>query len=392
MSVSGVFASKTSFLEEKKKIESLPTSQELASFISQSVRDIREVRLSRYSPSLRIPEARSTTIRTGTRAQVLRWGPDVRVYLGSKDPSVREVERSFRQHLKWDFEENRPVRSASKKTRPPTLDNVIFGFRYLCRHFKRVEKENGGVVRVAVDKPDEKCEPAKKEGAVGHAKRREKELLKRDVTAPEKKSLPYKVTGTKKGTIPVVLEKRKHGKTVTVIRNVHGDAKKLLVEMKHVLGTGGSVVPMRDESKSPKDHARELKQQKRSKKKRGERMGGEIYQVEIQGDHLKRVSAFLRKKGGFKGVRAASDSAKSRRRHGNRSNTTTMSDADDAGKSVDRQKKKIHPDMPDLSKPLDNKTVKTMKPTVLKLVLKARGLSTQGSKKELIKRVLESNA
>ena len=52
-------------------------------------------------------------------------------------------------------------------------------------------------------------------------------------------------------------------------------------------------------------------------------------------------------------------------------------------------KKKSNADDIDLTK-LDKKTIKKMKPNDLKNVLKKLGLSTQGNKKELIKRVESS--
>ena len=62
----------------------------------------------------------------------------VKVYLGNKNPSVREIERSFRQHMNWDFEKNKPV----KRAPPPKLNEVIFGLVYLKRHFEGVESDS----------------------------------------------------------------------------------------------------------------------------------------------------------------------------------------------------------------------------------------------------------
>ena len=50
---------------------------------------------------------------------------------------------------------------------------------------------------------------------------------------------PYSVGGTKKGAMPVSVEKRAKGKVVTVIANLGGDLKTLCTELKHALGTGG---------------------------------------------------------------------------------------------------------------------------------------------------------
>lgn len=65
---------------------------------------------------------------------------------------------------------------------------------------------------------------------------------------------------TRKGGFPVFLEKRPNGKTVTVIRNLSGDLEGLLSVLKRQCGAGGAV----------RDGA-----------------------IEIQGDHRRRVEAFL---------------------------------------------------------------------------------------------------
>lgn len=53
--------------------------------------------------------------------------------------------------------------------------------------------------------------------------------------------LPYHVAKTRKGGLPVFVEKRAKGKTVTVIRNVSGDAEALLRKLKKRCGAGGVV-------------------------------------------------------------------------------------------------------------------------------------------------------
>lgn len=73
----------------------------------------------------------------------------------------------------------------------------------------------------------------------------------------------FTVVGTKKGSLPLQVEKRKH-KTVTTLKNIQGDANALLTELRKALGTGGKIV---DET----NHT----------------------EVEIQGDHIKRISMFL---------------------------------------------------------------------------------------------------
>ena len=58
---------------------------------------------------------------------------------------------------------------------------------------------------------------------------------------PEKIRLPYTISKTKKGSLPIRLESRNKGKKVTVIFNVTGDAKELLKELKHAAGCGGVI-------------------------------------------------------------------------------------------------------------------------------------------------------
>lgn len=179
-----------------------------------------------------------------------------------------------------------------------------------------------------------------------------------------------------------------------MIRNVEGDAKALLVELKHVLGTGGTVYPMRDPGKKPRDHVRTLKYSKKLGASATDMSGAPIHkQVEIQGDHLKRICAHLSKKGGLSGVnrhaRAAAEALGKKKKK--KSDSQEKKKIDASGRRVDSSVARRNKNMPDLSKPLDSKKVKSMNPTTLKWVLKQRGLSTQGSKKELLKRVLESN-
>ena len=54
----------------------------------------------------------------------------------------------------------------------------------------------------------------------------------------------YRVTGTKKGGLPVEVQRRKHNKTVTLLSlaNVRGDHQLLLSHLKTALGTGGAIV------------------------------------------------------------------------------------------------------------------------------------------------------
>jgi len=60
-----------------------------------------------------------------------------------------------------------------------------------------------------------------------------------ELSAPTE--LPYSISKTKKGSLPIRLESRNKGKKVTVIFNVSGDAKELLKELKHAAGCGGVI-------------------------------------------------------------------------------------------------------------------------------------------------------
>lgn len=77
------------------------------------------------------------------------------------------------------------------------------------------------------------------------------------IEAPKSK---YRVTKTRKGNLPVFVEKRGRGKVVTVIRNIEGDADALLHLLKRRCGAGGV---RRDDS------------------------------IEIQGDHREKVEIIL---------------------------------------------------------------------------------------------------
>jgi len=71
----------------------------------------------------------------------------------------------------------------------------------------------------------------------------------------------FRVARTRKGGMPVFLEKRPNGKNVTVVRNISGDLDAALTALKKLCGAGGTA---RDDT------------------------------IEIQGDHRERVEAFLR--------------------------------------------------------------------------------------------------
>lgn len=79
----------------------------------------------------------------------------------------------------------------------------------------------------------------------------------------------WMVAATKTAKLPIQIEKRKH-KTVTVVRNITGNAAALLSSLKVALGTGGTLVQGGGDT---------------------DVSGG--VEIEIQGDHAKRIGAYL---------------------------------------------------------------------------------------------------
>ena len=71
--------------------------------------------------------------------------------------------------------------------------------------------------------------------------------------------MPFQVSGTKKGGMPVTVEKRPKGKVATVIGNVRGDKAELLAMVKAAVGAGGSVAG-HDSVEIQGDHAAKIQQ------------------------------------------------------------------------------------------------------------------------------------
>lgn len=59
--------------------------------------------------------------------------------------------------------------------------------------------------------------------------------------SPAPKPPAFRVSRTRKGGLPIFLEKRANGKPATVIRNVTGDADALLTLLKKKCGAGGTI-------------------------------------------------------------------------------------------------------------------------------------------------------
>eukprot|EP00985_Skeletonema_marinoi_P018117 scaffold10059_cov181-Skeletonema_marinoi.AAC.4 len=167
-------------------------------------------------------------------------------------------------------------------------------------------------------------------------------------------NLGYHVTGSKKGGFPVTKEKRSCGKRVTVVRNVAGDSSALLSGLKKKLGCGGVI---------SKDGI-----------------------IEIQGERQSAVEKYLTEMNCLKSV----------------SNAKKVAAAPAKKEGKVAEPKKIDKKMAELGggkkasmmpaaelTSITEQAAKKMKPTEIKVHLKAAGLSIQGNKKELLARLLE---
>ena len=85
-----------------------------------------------------------------------------------------------------------------------------------------------------------------------------------DCVREDKPRPEFHVARTRKGGYPILLEKRRAGKVVTIIRNVSGNTDVLVAALKKRCAAGGKAL---------------------------------ADSVEIQGDHGSKVEAFLREKG-----------------------------------------------------------------------------------------------
>eukprot|EP00536_Pseudo-nitzschia_multiseries_P014172 jgi/Psemu1/291299/fgenesh1_pg.665_\ len=160
----------------------------------------------------------------------------------------------------------------------------------------------------------------------------------------------YRVRATKKGNVPVVVESRKHHKVI-VLSNIEGDVDALLSILKKKLGAGGV------------------------------RKGNAI---EINGSADKQVDAIKRfclesgcLEGASKQTKGAIVEATSKGSKGISNKKATEGGGTPKPKAV----------AVDPSIVLTSKDIKIMKPNTMKEHLAARGLSTQGNKKELIARL-----
>ena len=227
-----------------------------------------------------------TKLVTDTRRQ-MGWEEGlVEVSLHNKSRPVREVERTFRK-MNWDFERNKEVpqsrSGAASGAEPKLLDlrKLERALVSLERYFtsegdaeliadgKRMaetvtRRAKGAAVAAVAAVPAAGSAESKVEGAVdggdiGHAAAAAsaaagggadaeadaaavadaaaaKKAAKKKKKKKKKVPCNYAVHGSKSGGLPVLVEKRKHGRLVTIIQNISGEAKELLAELKGVSG------------------------------------------------------------------------------------------------------------------------------------------------------------
>mmetsp|Transcript_3256 Transcript_3256/g.4838 ORF Transcript_3256/g.4838 Transcript_3256/m.4838 type:complete len:244 (-) Transcript_3256:49-780(-) len=168
-----------------------------------------------------------------------------------------------------------------------------------------------------------------------------------------KTNLGYHVTGSKKGGFPVTIEKRSCGKRVIVVRNVVGDSSALLSGLKKKLGCGGVI---------SKDGT-----------------------IEIQGERQSAVEKYLTEMNCLKSVSNAKKvAAAPAKKEGKVAEPTKI---DKKMAELGGGKKASMLQARNFS--ITEQAAKKMKPTEIKVHLKAAGLSIQGNKKELLARLLE---
>ena len=189
--------------------------------------------------------------------------------------------------------------------------------------------------------------------------------------------LSYCVKATKQGGIPVLVEKRRHHKVVVVF-NVEGETGCLLRDLQRCLGTGGVLRKMGE-----------------ARRERGQEGGTyKTDQIEVTGEkHEKRVREFLVSQGCIVGASGKVKKEVEQAMAKNKKRGMTGNEhAEKKLEAEQRQKaEKLAAFDPALVS-LDTRTVKGMRPADLKGHLAARNCSTQGSKKELVARLLEELA
>ena len=196
--------------------------------------------------------------------ETLGW-QGVKIDLYTLDHSVREVDKTFTQ-LGWHFDQNRP--NPSELDEPATVATAHEAMRLLERYYSSYEPNELPKGTSLLEPVDEKKERVEAE-----------EFRVKDL---EKLELPFTVRGTKRGGLPVLEEKHKHN-YVTMVKNVEGDRRQLLLELRNFIGAGGHTSP-HDENA-----------------------------IEIQGRHQEKVEDFLVLRQCLVGVSAAGAAAAAER-------------------------------------------------------------------------------
>lgn len=265
------------------------------------------------------------------------------ISLRNPDHGVREIERTFRK-LGWAFDSAKIVPGS----KPPNFDLFLMMLKDLARYFD----ENP-----VTPKTSSQANAAGNSGSVWSAS----QSATAPAPAPSKSArsakpeLKYWVKGSKKGSFRITKERRKRGKVVTIVSNIGGDVNLMLKELRGALGTGGSY-------------------------------NAQSNCLEMQGDCIKAVEKWLVKQHCLVGVTAKLKASITKHEDAKKAKEDARKAKVNAVRQTQLERQRRQKQI-DTSKPITAKELNTMKPDALKSHLKARGLSTQGSKKELFARL-----
>lgn len=342
--------------------------------------------------------------------RVLKWKDGCRVNLRHPDIAVRKVDRAFTS-LCWSYQDNAPLIAKKGKgvvSRAPTIAKVIDAMHLLSRFFseeypkwlmeskegmaliaeRRAERDAVAAISLMDNTANSASQSCSGGAWTGDGDRAGGAMMPPVPPAPAAGKYyppanavgvelgstssrpPFLVHGSKKGGFPVMKEKRNRGKVVTIIRRVTGKQQLLLKDLKSKFGCGGKLIPS---------------------------AGGaddQAFDIEIQGDLQERVKSYLAKRGCIKGVSGA-QRAKAEGLTGKSKGKTRKKNVGvgggvcSGGGGSSGGVKSCTSSKAVTVLTMDIKKMKAMKPAQLKAQLKARGLTTQGNKKELLKRLLE---
>jgi translation initiation factor 1 (eIF-1/SUI1) len=287
---------------------------------------------------------------------LLKLTPEVRhnygweateISLRNPDHGVREIERTFRK-LGWDFDQAKVCSTA-----PPDFDLFVLMLKDLARYFderpvnvaaaRAAAASSGGSTADTASSSSSSSDASS--GASGGDGR------------PKKKDLAYWVKGSKSGGLNVTKQRGKRGKWVTILPNVGGDVVLMLKELRQALGAGGTY-------------------------------NEATQSLEMQGDCIAAVEKWLVRQQCLVGVTAKLKTNIAKDELAKKAREDALKAKINAVRQADLARQRRANEV-DVGKPLTAKEMSGMKPDDLKRHLKARGLSTQGSKKELHARLAE---